>query len=90
MHNSSFQQGNHRTIDKLIDPIVSNIREPSRVETNRISSSQSSSTGDRLKPLSRIKNSSHRRGVPRASIPPDRFHRLDPYMMNFRDHVHYQ
>ena len=82
--------GNHRTIDKLIDPVVSNIREPSKVETSRISSSQSLSTGDRLKPLSRIENCSHRRGVPRASIQPNRFHGLNPYMMDFRDHVHYQ
>ena len=82
--------GNHRTIDKLIDPVVSNIREPSRVETSRINSSQASSTRDRLKSLSRVENSLHRRGVPRASIPPSRFRDLDPYRMDFRDHVHYQ
>ena len=82
--------GNHRTIDKLIDPVVSNIRDSSRIETNRISSSQSSSTRDRLKPLSRIEDMSHHRGVPRVSIPPNRFHGSDPYRIECRDHVQYQ
>ena len=53
--------GNHRIVDKLIDPIVSKIKEPSRVESRRMISSQSTSTRGRLKPLSRIKNSSHQR-----------------------------
>ena len=82
--------GNHRTIYKLIDPVVSNIRDSSRIETNRISSGQSSSTRDRLKPLSRIEDISHRRGVPRVFVPPNRFYGSDPYRIECRDHVQYQ
>ena len=82
--------GNHRTIDKLFDPVVSNIRDSSRIEINRINSGQSSSTRDRLKPVSRIEDISHRRGIPRVPIPPNRFHGSDPYIIECRDHVQYQ
>ena len=82
--------GNHRIIDKLCDPVVSNTRDSSKIETNRINSDQSSSTRDRLKPLSRIENISHHRGVPRVSVPSNRFHGSDPYMIECRDHVQYQ
>ena len=82
--------GNHRIVDKLIEPIMSNISEPSRVESSKTMSSQSTSTRGRPKPFSRIKNSSHHRGVPRTPIPPNIVHGLDPYRMDFRDHVYYQ
>ena len=76
--------GGHRIADKLIDPIVSIVSEPPRVESNRVITSRSVPTSGRLKPVGRIDNSSHHRSVP------SRIHGIDPYRMDLRAHVHYQ
>ena len=82
--------GGHRIVDKLIDPIVSIVSEPPRVESRRVISSRSAPTSGRLKSVGRIDNSSHHKGVSRAPIPPSRIHDVDPYRMDPRARVHYQ
>ena len=81
--------GSHRIVDKLTDPIVSIISEPPRVEPNRVISSRSVPTSSRLRPIGRIDNFAHHRGVPRTPISPSRVPDVGPYRMDPRAQMHY-
>ena len=74
--------GGHRIVDKVTDPIVSVISEPPRVEPNRLISSHFVPTSSRLRPIGRIDNFAHHRGVPRAPISPSRVPVVGPYRMD--------
>ena len=80
----------HRIVDKLIDPIVSIVSEPSRVESSRVNPSRSVPPSSRLRPVDVIDNSSPHRGVPMAPIPPSRILSIGSYRMDPRAHMHHQ
>ena len=81
--------GSYRIVDKLIDPIVSTISEPPRVELSRVAYSCSVPTSSRLRPIGRINNFLHHIELPRAPISPSRIPYIDPYRMDPRAHMHY-
>ena len=81
--------GSYRIVDTLIDPIVSTISEPPRVELSRVAYSRSVPTSNRLRPVGRIDNSVQHREVPRAPISPSRAPKIGPYRMDPRAHMHY-
>ena len=82
--------GGHRIIHKLIEPIVSIVSEPPRLESSRMTYSHFVPTSSRLRLVGKIDNSSHHRGVPKAPIPPSRIPGVGPYRMDPRAHMHYQ
>ena len=81
--------GSYRIVDKLIDPLVSTVKEPPRVEFNRVTYSRFVPTSSRLRPVGRIDNLVHHREVPRASISPSRVPKTGPYRMDPSAPMHY-
>ena len=81
--------GSYRIVDKLIDPLVSTVKEPPRVEFNRVTYSRSVPTSSRLRPVGRIDNLGHHREVPRAFISPSRVPKIGPYKMDPSAPMHY-
>ena len=79
--------GGHRIVDELIDPIVSIVSEPTRVELSRLNSSRYVAMSSQLRQVGRIDNFAHHRGVPRASISPSRIPNVGPYRMDPRAHM---
>ena len=81
--------GEHKIVDKLIDPTGSTFREPFKEDHNRVIYSRSAPTRDRQRLVGRIDRVGYNREFSKASITPHMVCEIDPYRMDPRAYIPY-